>query len=77
MELFCSVIDQKNVEDDHDLQLLLQDILFNNLSPYKCVVVLCDSIYFHIFRNEWFKKFDLFISYFIVSISHFPKHSMQ
>lgn len=62
-----SILQENLSREDHDLQLLLQDILVNNLRPYKCVVIICDSVYVHIFRSTWFQKFELFISYFLAS----------
>ncbi|XP_017773932.1 PREDICTED: glutamate receptor ionotropic, delta-2 [Nicrophorus vespilloides] len=55
-------------EEKQDLERLLSDVLFNTLKPYKCIAILCDDVYYSIFKDHIFKKMGLFISYFFILI---------
>lgn len=48
--------------------MLLVDILVNTLHPFKCVVFIWDDVYYDVLKDILFRKFGVFISYFVVIV---------
>lgn len=58
----------QDIEDERqDFEVLILEILINTLQPFKCVVFMCDEVYYEILKDTLFKKFGIYISYFVVS----------
>nr|XP_022912663.1 glutamate receptor ionotropic, delta-1 [Onthophagus taurus] len=57
-----------NLEPEAVITNLLSDVLLNSLQLYKCMVVVTDEIYYNIFQHVLYKKFGVYISFFMVFI---------
>lgn len=70
---FCStnVVLKQIKEEENDFAVLLLEILLNTLVPYKCVAIITDDNYYGVLTDELFKKFDIYLSFFVVETNIF------
>lgn len=59
---------RKQNEEQMDLETLLSDILRDTLKPFKCVTILCDRVYYDVFKGDIFKIVKIYVTFFMVNI---------
>lgn len=61
------ILKGESIAEAPDLEDLILRILLDNLEPMKCVVFICDEIYYDLFKKFLFEEFGIFLTYFVVS----------
>lgn len=62
------ILAKEITEEGREMEKLLIDIMLKSIKTYSCIVIMCDSVYYNVFREDVFFNMDVYISYFLVSI---------